>query len=114
MTETAYFANLGRRFWTHCNDHAQWSDATFGPAHQRGPIGPLKHLEREAREAQANPTDPSEYADCLLLVLDAARRIGIHGPQLLNAAIAKLEVDKARHWPQTSSDEPVEHERGTA
>lgn len=26
------------------NDIGQWSQATFGPDSERGPIGPLKHL----------------------------------------------------------------------
>ncbi|MBF9651862.1 DUF550 domain-containing protein, partial [Streptococcus pseudopneumoniae] len=30
---------------------ADWSAETFGPRSHRGPIGPLKHLEKEAREA---------------------------------------------------------------
>jgi hypothetical protein len=56
---------------------AEWSQATFGTDAERGPTGPLKHLEHEAREAQAAPDDPSEYADCFLLILDAARRSGM-------------------------------------
>ncbi len=92
-------------------DHAAWSQATFGSDLERGPIGPLKHLEKEAREAQANPDDAEEYADCLLLLLDAARRAGIKPLELIRAAQAKLEINRGRQWSLPVSDEPVEHVR---
>lgn len=41
-------------------EHAEWSQATFGNV---GPIGPLKHLSKEALEAAAEPDDLSEWAD---------------------------------------------------
>ena len=63
-----------QRFW---DALAEWSQATFGTDAERGAIGPLKHLEKEAREAQ-EALDPIEIADCLLLVFDAARRSGPH------------------------------------
>lgn len=92
-------------------DQARWSQATFGRDSERGPIGPLRHLEKEAREAQANPTDPLEYADCLLLILDASRRAGISPLQLIRAATAKMLVNKGRTWPTPDADGPVEHVR---
>lgn len=36
--------------------HAEWSEKTFGNV---GPIGPLKHLSKEALEAAAAPGDLS-------------------------------------------------------
>ncbi len=92
-------------------DQAEWSQATFGTDAERGPLGALKHLEKEAREAQANPSDITEYADCLLLILDAARRAKIKPLELVKAAQAKLLVNEARIWPKPVSDEPVEHVR---
>ena len=92
-------------------DQAEWSQATFGSDIVRGPIGALKHLEKEAREAQANPADPMEYADCLLLILDAARRAGIKPTQLVEHAQAKMKINRSREWPKPISDEPVEHVR---
>lgn len=86
-----------------------WSQATFGRDEERGPLGALKHLEREAREAQENPGDPSEYADCLILILDASRRAGIPSKDLILAAQDKMKVNRARKWPKPTSDEPVEH-----
>ncbi len=96
-------------FW-----HAQsaWSQATFGTDAERGPLGPLKHLAKEAVEAQANPTDLSEFVDCLFLTFDATRRAGFTFEQLRDAAWAKLEVNKARKWSvPTKGDEAVEHVR---
>ena len=90
-------------------DQSEWSQATFGTDAERGPMGALKHLEREAREAQENPTEPEEYADCFLLILDAARRAGIKPTELMRHALAKMEINKARSWPKPTSDEPVEH-----
>ncbi|EAQ0348425.1 DUF550 domain-containing protein, partial [Salmonella enterica] len=55
-------------------EHAEWSDATFGDV---GPIGPLKHLSKEALEAAAEPDDLSEWADMQFLLWDAQRRAGI-------------------------------------
>lgn len=93
------------------HEQAVWSQATFGPDSTRGPIGALKHLELEAKEAQAKPADPVEYADCFLLVLDAARRAGIKPIELMEAAYAKLQVCKQREWPPAIPDEAVEHVR---
>lgn len=91
---------------------SKWSQETFGTDAERGPIGPLKHLEKEAREAQANPTDHMEYADCLILVLDAARRAGIKPLELFKLALKKMEINMKREWPKSAgNDEAVEHIR---
>lgn len=100
---------LGIDLWDVARDQAKWSQATFGKDQDRGPIGALKHLEHEAREAQAAPNDVSEYADCFLLVLDAARRAGFSVRDLLTAAIDKQEINESREWPKPTSDEPVFH-----
>ena len=92
-------------------EQSAWSQETFGSDAERGPMGALKHLEREAREAQANPTDPMEYADCFLLILDAARRAGIKPMELMKHAQAKMVINKSRTWPRPVDDEPVEHVR---
>ncbi|WP_256347860.1 dATP/dGTP pyrophosphohydrolase domain-containing protein [Escherichia fergusonii] len=47
------------------HEHAKWSDSTFGCV---GPIGPLKHLSKEALEAAAKPDDLSEWADMQFLL----------------------------------------------
>ena len=83
-----------------------WSRAQFG---DRGPIGPLKHLAKEAVEAIEKPGDIEEYADILHLLCDAADRAGFDLYQLLHAAMRKLEKNIMRQWPETVGDEPTEH-----
>lgn len=92
--------------------HAEWSRATFGADNVRGPVGPLKHLRKEIDEILANPSDPMEYADAFLLLLDAARRADIGSAELLRAAARKLEINKAREWPKIQeADAAIEHVR---
>ena len=43
--------SIAQQFW---DQQAEWSRATFGSDTERGPLGPLKHLEKEAKEAQEN------------------------------------------------------------
>jgi dATP/dGTP pyrophosphohydrolase len=93
----------------------RFSDKAFGPASFRGPLGPLKHLEKEAREAQEATGDIEEYADCLLLVFDATRRAGFTIYDLFDAAEAKVEKNKTRKWPEWRGADPnipLEHDRG--
>lgn len=87
-------------------DHAKWSQDTFGNV---GPIGPLKHLSKEALEAAAKPGDLSEWADMQFLLWDAQRRAGITDEQIMQAMIDKLEVNKARQWPEPKDGEPRMH-----
>ena len=91
-----------------------WSEATFGTAAERGPIGPLKHLEKEAREAytEADPArQREEIADCVFLVFDAASRAGMTLDDLARECWAKLEKNKRRQWVRTAPGEPIEHLR---
>jgi hypothetical protein len=96
---TATSLEFAEKFRDLVADQAEWSQATFGSDQTRGPSGALKHLEKEAREAQLAPYDESEYADCFLLILDAARRAGIKPMQLVEAAQEKMKVNRSRTWP---------------
>ena len=87
-------------------EHAEWSQATFGDV---GPIGPLKHLSKEALEAAAEPGDLSEWADMQFLLWDAQRRAGITDEQITQAMIEKLTVNKLRDWPEPKDGEPRLH-----
>jgi hypothetical protein len=88
------------------SEHAEWSQSTFGDV---GPIGPLKHLSKEALEAAAEPGDLSEWADMQFLLWDAQRRVGITDEQITLAMIEKLAVNKARTWPEPKDGEPRLH-----
>ena len=87
-------------------DHAKWSQETFGNV---GPIGPLKHLSKEALEAAADPGDLSEWADMQFLLWDAQRRAGITDEQITAALEEKLKVNMAREWPEPKDGEPRLH-----
>ncbi|ECF3466116.1 DUF550 domain-containing protein [Salmonella enterica subsp. enterica serovar Virchow] len=88
------------------HEHADWSDATFGDV---GPIGPLKHLSKEALETAAEPGDLSEWADMQFLLWDAQRRAGITDKQITLAMVEKLAVNKKRKWPEPKYGEPRLH-----
>jgi hypothetical protein len=104
-------AEFAQEFAALVCDQAEWSQATFGSDRTRGPLGALRHLEMEAREAQQAPDDPEEYADCFLLILDAARRAGISADSLVAAARQKMIINRQRKWPKPVDDTPVEHFR---
>ncbi len=86
--------------------HAEWSQATFGNV---GPVGPLKHLSKEALEAAEQPGDMLEWADMQFLLWDAQRRAGITDEQITQAMIEKLAVNKQREWPEPKDGEPRLH-----
>ena len=87
-------------------EHAEWSQATFGNV---GPVGPLKHLSKEALEAAAEPGDLSEWSDMQFLLWDAQPRAGITDEQITQAMIEKLAVNKQRSWPEPKDGEPRLH-----
>lgn len=87
-------------------EHAAWSQATFGDV---GPVGPLKHLSKEALEAAAEPGDLSEWADMQFMLWDAQRRVGISDEQITLAMVEKLAVNKQREWPEPKDGEPRLH-----
>ncbi|EFH7608026.1 TPA: DUF550 domain-containing protein [Escherichia coli] len=88
------------------HEHAKWSDSTFGCV---GPIGPLKHLSKEALEAAAEPDDLSEWADMQFLLWDAQRRAGISDAEINVAMEDKLKINMERQWPEPKDGEPRFH-----
>lgn len=108
-TKTTDIEQLGSLLIRIAVEQAEWSQATFGSDLERGPKGALLHLEKEAREAFDAPEDVSEFADCLLLILDASRRAGFEPTYLLQQTYDKLQICKQRKWPKPDGDTPVEH-----
>lgn len=94
-----------------------WSYETFGPPEHRGPVGPLKHLAKEAMEAYKESDRVKrrkEIADTLFLSWDAAHRDGMTMGELAGIALAKLQENKERVWPDWRTADPneaVEHDR---
>lgn len=109
---------IGNRLIDLTEDQSQWSQATFGKDSERGPIGAIKHLQKEAAEVLEawekgdKGAFTEECADCLLLLLDLTRRGGVKPMQLIEAAQLKMVINKSRIWPKTVGDVPTEHNRG--
>lgn len=89
--------------------HAAWSRKTFGADREFGPVGPLKHLIKEAEEALQNPSDLHELADCMLLVMDASLRAGHDLNTFIRAMIEKREILKQRDYPKVADGQPSFH-----
>ena len=109
---SAHAIDFCDKFLTLMEDQRVWSQETFGKDTERGPIGALKHLELEAREAQdavGTPAIREELADCFLLLFDAARRAGMSAEELVREATKKMAKNKKRKWQVPVNDEPVLH-----
>lgn len=106
--------SFGFAFGKLVSRQSEWSQATFGTDAERGPLGALKHLEKEARECQTAETPDDlreELADCLLLLLDASRRAGFTPMDLVRAAQSKMAKNRSRKWPKPVDGQPCEHVR---
>lgn len=105
-------------FW---KEQGEWSEETFGPTSERGPIGPLQHLQKEVGEALAEALDVNgsmenlamEIVDCQFLVFDAARRCGLTFVRFVELCFEKLAINRTRKWNdwRKSVNAPVEHVR---
>lgn len=91
------------------SDVVTWSNSVFGS--ERGPEACIAHLKKEVDELLASPHDRMEYADCLMLLLDAYWRSGGSAEDLIKAAFQKLEINKARIWGKPDANGVVEHVR---
>ena len=66
----------------------------------------------EAAEAAEDPGDIVEYADCLIVFLDALWRSGFAFDAVVQAALAKMKINRERKWPTLQDPTgPVEHVR---
>ena len=116
------------------NEIKEFSEGQFGP--RTDPRGPLNHLKAEVIElidaidknprvySTTNSSSPNnesaqyneeeEWADCLLLLLDAFRiRYGndVSYNKLLHFALSKLEVVKKREWDSEPDEYGVYHSK---
>lgn len=92
-------------------NHAEWSERNFGTPAEHGPVGPLRHLSKEALEAAENPRDIMEFADCAFLLLDAMRRAGHTAEELAEAMASKQAILEKRVYRKAGKDQPIEHDR---
>jgi Protein of unknown function (DUF550) len=90
----------------------EWSRRTFGPSDRLG--GVLAHMIKEIDEVRADPWDPGEWADLIILAIDGAWRQGIAPDELATALLVKQEANCRRRWPDwrtSSPSDPIEHDR---
>ena len=52
-----------------------------------------------------------EFADCFILLLDAARKEGFSAKDILTAIVEKMEINKARKWGKPDVNGVMEHIR---
>lgn len=91
---------------------AEWSQKTFGP--RQTPTGVLNHIRKELNEIAANPSDPTEWMDVVILAFDGAMRAGHLPVNLVAAWLSKLDQNEDRQWPDwrnADPDQPLEHIR---
>lgn len=117
-------AELGAALEVLTQSHQQWSENTFGTIEQRGPVGALNHIKKEAVEAieEYESSGPElildnkryrvELADILLCFNDVIWRSGFTFQEIIEAAQEKLYINMEREWPAIGSvppDESVHH-----
>lgn len=106
-------------FWAY---QGNWSQETFGTDKERGPVGPMLHLQKEVQETldslhllQDNGRDSRtrmEIVDCFFLVTDAARRAGLRYHEFMDLCFEKLEINQNRKWVKNPNpNQPTEHDR---
>ena len=96
--------------WQKLQDEIEkWSDNQFG--FNRPPTGSINHLIKEVQELKEEQYCLEEYADCLMLILDAARMAGYNCDNLFKATQDKLKVNKNRKWGPLDKDGVSEHIR---
>lgn len=71
---------------------ARWADQVY--PHRTTEVAFAKMMG-EIGEVLLNPDDPLEWADVLILLVDAAKLRGIH---ILSAAHAKMSINEQRQW----------------
>lgn len=83
-----------------------WTEKQFP---QRNTNGICAHLRKETAEVEKSPKDVIEYADCMMLLLDAASYNGIHASDILSACYKKLDINKSRKWGKPNAQGFTEH-----
>lgn len=92
------------KFNTFLQERDDFSFSSFGTPDKRGCVPPLLHLQLEVKELIDNPDDPMEWADCFLLLLDAARRKGHSIDDLMRFSLEKLAINRQRTWVRNKDD----------
>lgn len=93
-------------------EQQEWSQATFGS--KPTVHGVIAHLEKEIAELKADPMDPEEWADVIILGIEGMLRAG-YTPKGVNGEVRrKMAINRARTWPDPATiadGKPIEHVR---
>lgn len=92
------------------NDHGIWTVEKFGFAND--PLPSLHHLRNEVEEAIQAPFDELEYADIFLLGMSGFWRTNRDAEDLFQAIQKKIEINKARKWPENPDEKGIFHHIG--
>jgi len=83
------------KFENYFNEQMEWANATFTKANKHSI---LTHLRRELIELENSDNDAEEYADCFMLLLHYANKMGLTPESILASCKSKLEKNKSRKW----------------
>ena len=73
------------------------------------PLPPLHHLKGEVDELIENPIDLLEYADCMILLIQSALKVGYNMDVLFYAIQTKHAMNKKRKWGEPDENGVVQH-----
>jgi len=111
--EGADFASTPSAFQKLMDDIMQWSDDTFGDRQRTIPI--LYHLEKEVPELigalniATKKGIQMEFADCFMLLFDAASHHGLKASDIVTICNEKLEINRKRKWREPDENGVIEH-----
>ena len=88
------------------NDIAAFTDSVFGASN---PVSKLKHLREEVDELIEEPNHTHEWADCMILLIDAAKKAGHDMDDLYRFVNEKMAINKTRKWGEPDEDGVVRH-----
>lgn len=86
----------------------KWQTETFPASTANSKIA---HLRQEIEELAEHPKDAAEMADILILLCGIASLAGV---DLLEAAKAKMEINRKRTWGTPDKDGVVKHTKHIA
>lgn len=89
------------------DEKSKWSLETFGPGDRYA--GVVKHIKKELKEIEENPSDLIEWVDVIFLAMDGAMRsAGADGAAIAEAMWSKHAKNTRREWPDWRTLQPGE------
>jgi hypothetical protein len=94
----------------HLRRQHEFSQRTFGPGQRTA--GVVDHIRKELAEIEADPNDPVEFIDVVLLAFDGLNRLGLTPREITDLLDAKQGLNEARSWPdwrEVAQDKAITH-----